>query len=141
MLLNKIVMVACMSTTILPTVDIPVPINPCTVSTEMCVEKYFPKEKEIALAVFMAESRLNTQAIGYNCRYGKKVTSCKKGDENKALSMDYGISQINQQNYKGNKNDLLDIETNMKVARKVYDKQTWNAWYTYRDGKYLQYLN
>lgn len=133
-----------------PTVDPPVPVNPCSISVEECVGKYFPEEPKLAVAVFKAESRLNPRSIGYNCRYERfdkeenatttYVTTCKPSDRELAISKDYGLAQINQANYHGNKEDLLDVETNLKVARKVYDEQTWNAWYVYRDKKYVQYL-
>ena len=135
------------ATTTIPTQDIiaPEPINPCKVSVEACITKYFPENPKLAKAVFTAESQLDPKQIGYNCRYNKTatttyVTVCKKEDIAKAISKDCGLAQINEQNYKGDKNDLLDLETNMKVARLVYEEQTWRAWYVYRDGKYLQYL-
>ena len=133
------------------TVPIQEPINPCSVSIEKCVEKYFPEQPKLAVAVFKAESQLKPQAIGYNCRYERfdekqnatttYITSCKPSDRDLAVSKDYGLAQINQQNYKGDKNDLLDVETNLKVARKIYEEQSWRAWYVYRDGKHIQYLD
>ena len=125
-----------------PTFDPPVKeINVCEQSVEKCITKYFPEDPKLAIAVFKAESQLNPRSIGYNCRYGDKVTTCKVSDRALALTKDYGIAQINQANYQGNKEDLLDTETNLKVARKVYDEQTWRAWYVYRDKKYVQYLD
>lgn len=134
-------MAAYMVATTTPTVDPPVPVNPCTVSTEKCIEKYFPENPRLAVAVFKAESGLETHQIGYNCRYGNRITSCKPLDHDKAVSLDYGLTQINQQNYPGNKDDLLDPETNLKIARKIYDKQGWNAWFAYKDNKYVKYLD
>lgn len=128
------------ATTTMPIQDPPTPINPCSVSVEKCIEKYFPEDPKLAIAVFTAESQLNPRSIGYNCRYGDRVTTCKPSDRALALTKDYGVAQINQANYSGNKEDLLDTETNLKVARKVYDEQTWRAWYVYRDKKYVQYL-
>lgn len=134
------------ATSTVPVQDIQLPVNPCKVSVEACITKYFPEDPKLAKAVFTAESQLNPNNIGYNCRYQKTatttyITSCKKEDRDKAISKDYGLAQINESNYKGNKQDLLDVETNLKVARKVYDEQTWRAWFVYRDGKYIQYLD
>lgn len=137
------------ATTTVPTQDIkqaiPV-VEPCKVSVEACITKYFPDDPKVAKAVFTAESQLDPKQIGYNCRYNKTatttyVTVCKKGDRDLAISKDYGLAQINEQNYKGDKSDLFDVETNMKVARIVYESQGWRGWYVYRDGKYLQYLD
>lgn len=129
--------VATTTPTFEPTIQ---PVNECEVSVKKCIEKYFPEDPKLAVAVFMAESQLNPRSIGYNCRYGDSVTTCKPSDRELAISKDWGVAQINQANYPGNKEDLLDVETNLKVARKVYDEQTWRAWYVYRDKKYVQYL-
>lgn len=135
--LMAIYSVATTTPTFEPTIQ---PVNECEVSVKKCIEKYFPEEPKLAVAVFMAESRLNPRSIGYNCRYGDRVTTCKPSDKDKAISLDWGISQVNDQNYSGDKNDLLNPEVNLKVARKIYEKQGWNAWFAYRDDKYLKYL-
>jgi hypothetical protein len=40
----------------------------------------------------------------------------------------YGLFQIACVNYKGNPEDLFDIETNVMMARVVFDRQGFNAW-------------
>ena len=124
-------------------------VNPCDVSIEACITKYFPEESQVAIAVFKAESSLNPNNIGYNCRYeyfnektqatSTKVTVCKVADRAKAISKDYGIAQINDQHSK-TPEEFLDLETNLKKARELYDERGWKCWYAYTDGLYKKYL-
>lgn len=114
-------------------------INQCDVSIEACITKYFPEEPQIAIAVFKAESSLNPNIIGYNCRYGNKITACKVTDRHKAISKDYGLAQINDQHSK-TPEVFLDPETNLKKARELYDERGWKCWYAYTDGIYKKYL-
>lgn len=132
-------------TAVVPVVE----VNPCDVSVEDCIAKYFPEEPQVAIAVFKAESSLNPNNIGYNCRYpyfdkklqatSTKVTACKVTDRAKAISKDYGIAQINDQHSK-NPEEFLDVETNLKKARELYEERGWKCWYAYTDGLYLKYL-
>lgn len=135
-----------------PTVE---EVNPCDVSVEACIIKYFPEDPQVAIAVFKAESSLNPNNIGYNCRYeyfnektqatSTKVTFCKVADRAKAVSKDYGLAQINNQ-HSDTPEKFLDIEENLKMARKLYDERErrtgegWECWYAYIDGTYKQYL-
>lgn len=124
-------------------------VNPCDVSVEACITKYFPEDPQLAIAVFKAESSLNPNNIGYNCRYeyfnkktqatSTKVTTCKVADRANAISKDYGIAQINDQHSK-TPEMFLDPETNLRKARELYDERGWKCWYAYTDGKYKQYL-
>lgn len=132
-----------------------VEVNPCDVSVEACIIKYFPEDSRIAIAVFKAESSLNPNNIGYNCRYeyfnentqatSTKITSCKVADRAKAVSKDYGIAQINDQHSK-TPEEFLDLETNLRKARELYDERKrrtgegWKCWYAYTDGLYKKYL-
>lgn len=124
-------------------------VNPCDVSVEACIIKYFPEEPQVAIAVFKAESSLNPNNIGYNCRYtyfdekkqatSTKITACKVADRAKAVSKDWGIAQINDQHSK-TPEEFLDLETNLKKARELYDERGWKCWYAYTDGLYKKYL-
>lgn len=126
-----------------------VEVNPCDVSIEACITKYFPEDSQVAIAVFKAESSLNPNNIGYNCRYeyfnkktqatSTKVTACKVADRAKAISKDYGLAQINDQHSK-TPEIFLDPETNLKKARELYDERGWKCWYAYTDGLYKKYL-
>lgn len=124
-------------------------VNPCDVSIEACITKYFPEDSKTAIAVFKAESSLNPNIIGYNCRYtyfdvkkqatSTKVTTCKVADRANAISKDYGLAQINDQHSK-TPEKFLDAEENLKMARRLYDERGWKCWYAYTDGLYKKYL-
>ena len=116
-----------------------VEVNPCDVSVEACFIKYFPEDSKTAIAVFKAESSLNPNNIGYNCRYSNKVTACKVADRENAISKDYGLAQISDQHSK-TPEIFLDPETNLKKARELYDERGWKCWYAYTDGLYKKYL-
>lgn len=126
-----------------------VEVNPCDISIEACITKYFPEDSRTAIAVFKAESSLNPNNIGYNCRYeyfdkktqatSTKVTTCKVADRARAISKDYGLAQINDQHSK-TPEVFLDPETNLKKARELYDERGWKCWYAYTDGIYKKYL-
>lgn len=112
--------------------------NLCDI-VEDCIKKYFPEDPEIAWAVFKAESKLNPNAVGYNCVYGPNITSCKVADRLLAVSYDCGIAQVHS--YDGKcKKKMFDIETNLQEARKLYESGGWKHWYVWRDKSYLKYL-
>jgi len=114
--------------------------TPCEISIERCVEFYFPEDTKTALAIFKAESGLIANKIGYNCRYGKEVTSCKKEDRDKAVSKDYGVCQINEI-HSDNPEQYLDYEKAIKKCREIYDeKGNWTAWSVYKNGVYKKFM-
>lgn len=122
----------------------------CDISVERCIVYYFPEDPKTALAVFKAESRLDPKAINYNCKYWKILangsstpyyTSCKKGDEYLAFSIDRGIAQVNSVHLKGRSPSVLfDAETNIKEARRIYLSAGWGQWSMYNNGGYKKYL-
>lgn len=116
-------------------------IKPCEVSIQACIEEYFPEDPKLATAVFMAESSLKPNKIGYNCRYGKVISSCAVQDRHLAISKDYGIAQINDQHSK-HPEEFLDLETCLKMARKLYRERgdTFDAWFAYKNKLHLKYL-
>lgn len=97
-------------------------------------KKYFPKQEEarIMRAISLAESK-------------GKQTAVNKANRNG--SIDSGFFQINTIHKR--KNETTEqfikrmhlLEENFKEARKVLDKQGYTAWTTYKDGKYLKYIN
>lgn len=87
------------------------------------IAKTFPECPDVAIAIAKAESGLKPQATGYN----------NNG------SVDRGIFQINS--IHGYGEELYNPETNLKIARKIYEKNGWNAWSTYKSGAYLKHLN
>lgn len=84
----------------------------------------FPEDPHTALAIAMAESGLDPKAFN---------------GSNSDGSNDKGVFQINSCHGYGE--ELYDIETNLKVARKIYDKSGWLPWSSYKLGRHLTYLN
>lgn len=88
------------------------------------IEKYFPEEPQIALAVARAESGMNPLAVG-------KINS--NGTQ------DFGMFQINSVHNPTEK-QKFNAEENIKLARKIYERSGWGAWSAYNNGKYLKFL-
>lgn len=96
-------------------------------------KKYFPKEEEarIMRAISLAESKGKQTAINKANRNG---------------SIDSGFFQVNTiHKRKGETTEqfikrMHDLEENFKEARKVFEKQGFQAWSTFNDGKYITYL-
>lgn len=113
------------------------------------IEKYFPENSELMLAIAKAESSLNSNAINYNCYYDKAgnvhttrpkggySTHCKKGHEKYAWSKDGCALQINDIHGF----DITTSEGCIQAARKVYDTQGLTAWVAYKNGSYKKYLS
>ena len=93
-------------------------------SIEEKIRETFPEEPEIAVAVAKAESGHNPLALN---------------DKNTNGSTDKGLFQINSCHGYGD--ELFDIDTNLEVARKLYDKSGWTPWVAYTTGAYTNHLN
>lgn len=112
------------------------------------IEKYFPEEPEVMLAISKAESSLNQNAINYNCYYDAKglvhstrpkggiSKSCKAGHEKYSWSKDGCIFQVNSTHNE----DISNLETCMKMARKLYETAGKKSWVVYQTGAYKKYL-
>lgn len=96
--------------------------NPCDVSVERCIAKYFPEQPELTIAIAKAESGLNINAVGIN-----------------SDSVDCGLMQIN---VKGNicPKELFQIDFNLKQARLLYEKRGYHPWVVFNTGAYKKYL-
>jgi hypothetical protein len=112
------------------------------------IERIFSDKTEIAKAVFFHESNNKLDAINYNCIYtkydedGKPIqysTSCKKGDESKAWSVDCGAGQINVR-AKTCPEELFTVEGTLVAIERIYKTQGLNAWVSYKTGRYKKYL-
>ena len=96
---------------------------------EELVEKYFGDKADEALTCFKSESGLRPSAINYSNRNG---------------SWDVGYAQINTvhcgkvgaTDKEDCKSKLLDVETNIRVAKQIYDGRGFNAWYGSTCRKY-----
>ena len=106
---------------------------------EQIVEHFFGEKTKIMTAIFKAESGLNPDAKNYNCRYGSISKSCKKSDREKAWSVDCGVAQTN---FKGQicPEESMNPESNIRLAKQIYDEQGLNAWVVYSNGTYKKYL-
>jgi len=83
----------------------------------------FGNEYRLAIAVAMAESGLNPNAINYN-RDG---------------SRDIGIFQINE-HHGWNQEDLFNWRANIAIAKELRDTIGWTAWSAFNNGTYRKYL-
>lgn len=98
-----------------PKVDAPVDVAEI-------VRKYFGDIADEALTCFKSESGLRPTAINYSNRNG---------------TWDIGLAQVNTihcgkvgaTNREDCKNKLLDLETNVRIAKQIYDGRGFNAWY------------
>ncbi len=103
------------------------------------INELWGAEATLAKAIFMGESHLNPNAVGYNCRYNGKSTWCKSGDEANAWSVDCGLTQ---KNVLGTScpAELMDWETNLKVAYELYLHRGFQPWVSYTQKYYLKHL-
>jgi soluble lytic murein transglycosylase-like protein len=96
--------------------------------------KYFGDKADTIKAICTAESGLTANAISKPNRNG---------------TLDYGLCQVNSIHLwrvGGDYTRLLDAETNIRIARDIYnDRLKWDsdgfkAWTTYNHKKHLKYL-
>ena len=94
-------------------------------SIEGKIRAVFGNEAETALAVAMAESRMNPDAVG-----------------DKHLSKpSYGLFQISRIYHKYPIETLLDPDENIRIAKEISSKgRGFENWTTYRTGQYLEHL-
>jgi len=108
-----------------------IPINvPKDVPTEVMIRRIFKKDTKMALAISQAENSLRT------CDRVSKP--------NKDGSIDIGVFQVNSYAHRGKATlkELMDCETNIRVAKQIFDEQgNWLAWTVYRTGAYKKFLN
>jgi len=114
------------------------------ITFEQHMTRIFGDKTEIAIAVLKHESGLRLDAKNYNCFYynknGKRYsTFCKPSDYGDAWSVDCGIAQINVPGTICPKR-LLTLEGNVEQVEKIYREQGLNAWVSYTNGKYKQFL-
>ena len=105
-------------------VEAPEPIQK---TTDELLHEYFGDQYRIAHAVMMAESHGNKDAV----------------HKNKNGSVDRGLMQVNSIHTKkvgGDLDSLFDPETNIRIAKQIYDGSGWGAWSTYKNGAYKKYL-
>lgn len=89
---------------------------------ENMIYQYFPEQPRIALAVATCESHLNPNAY--------------------SSTNDAGVFQVNLTWHlpKFQGRSPYDPESNIQVARQIYDASGWHPWVCYTSGGYYQYL-
>lgn len=116
---------------------------------ESKIKHYFPLSWRDMIPVAYAESRLNPNAIGYNCYYnedetivytsrvkGSHSTSCKKSHRKYAWSRDCGIMQMNT---KDKECPVETIDEHLQRAADLSRIQGKTAWVAYKTGAHLTY--
>lgn len=118
-------------------------------SIEDKIKKHFPKSYKTMIPIAHAESRMNNQAVNYNCFYnkdktivykervkGSHSTFCKYEHRKYAHSVDCFILQ---RNYKGQKCPNITIDEHLEDVAKLSKVQGFNAWVSYQNGSHLAY--
>lgn len=95
------------------------PIVEPPMTIEDKVRAMFPEDPDRAVAIAKCESGLRANAFN---------------PKNKNGSWDAGVMQINSV-HKYSKEYLFDVDNNLKVARKLYDRQGWRPWVCARKVK------
>ena len=94
------------------------------------VKQYWPgitaNDVPVAVAIALAESSGNTEAINKSNRNGTK---------------DWGLFQINDVNWNGESaSQRVDVQTNIRKAAEVKIRQGWGAWSVVDSGRYRSFL-
>lgn len=92
----------------------------------------FTETPNTAIAVAKAESLLNARA------YNPEAHRDKYG--NVICYGSYGVMQIACVHMPHNPEALFDVETNLRVARKIYNERQWFPWGGYTSGSWKKYL-
>lgn len=110
------------------TVEAPAPEVKPERTTKQLISDTFGSEARVAYAVMMAESGGRTNATNKNTN----------GSTDRGL---FQINSIHTKKVNGNLESLYNVETNVNVAKRIYDGSGWNAWSAYKNGSYKKYLS
>jgi hypothetical protein len=92
-------------------------------SVERTIAEYFPENPKLAIAIAKAESGLNPKATNHN----------------RNNSDDYGVFQINSI-HNPTYEEKTQPEANIRLARRIYERDGWGAWSAYLNKSYLKFL-
>lgn len=118
-------------------------MKPVVVEPEPTIEdkirEYFPRNWKTMIAIAHAESRMNMNAVGYNCMYNGVSKACKKEDRSKAWSVDCFVLQ---KNYPGRKTcpEGVTLDMHLRESANLSRVQGLQAWVTYNTKMHEQYL-
>lgn len=114
------------------------------------IKDNFPRNWKTMIAVAHAESRMNPNAVGYNCYYdknettvyttkvkGSHSTACKKEHRKYAWSVDCGVLQLNTL---GKVCPKETIDQHLQRGALLSKVQGLNAWVTYQTKAHERYL-
>jgi hypothetical protein len=113
---------------------------------EKMIKDIFGEDGDTMVAVTIAESLMyGNTAVNYNCEYTRKdgtkySTSCRKGDQHLAWSVDCGLLQINQRGQVCD-DEMFDPVKNINRGKEIYDSQGLGAWSAWKNGSYKKYID
>lgn len=114
------------------------------------IRQYFPRNWKTMIAIAHAESKMNNNAIGYNCWYkgdvvykekviGAESKACKKHDRKYSWSIDCFLLQ---KNYVGLKEcpKNVTLEQHLQEVSELSKVQGLQAWSSFNSGAHKKYL-
>ena len=108
-------------------------IHPSKMQVAELVCQYFTDDCVTAQAVFMAESGLRCGAVGDG-----SLSYYKDGIE---YGKSYGVAQIRHLPGRPAPDVLLDCESNVRYAHRLYLAQGWRPWSAYTNGSYYKFIS
>lgn len=118
---------------------VPVIVTPSP-TIEDKIKQYFPRSWRNFIQIAHAESKMNPEAVGYNCYYYHGVATttpikggskaCKPKDRHLAHSLDCGLLQINT---KAKQCPKEDLDTHLARAAELSKKQGECGWFGYKN--------
>lgn len=101
---------------------------------EQEVRSTFPETPNTAVAVAKSESGKALLPTAYNPEWHYDRNG------NKVCQGSYGVMQIACVHMKHNPEALYDVETNLEVARKIYESEGWAPWGGYTSGSWKNHI-
>lgn len=95
------------------------------------IEAVFGSDARIALAIAKSESGLK------NVKGDQHIEFIQDG---KVMGHSCGLFQVRVLEGRPNCEELMDEDTNIAYAKKIFDKVGWSAWSNYKNGKYIAFL-
>lgn len=103
-------------------------------SIEQRIRDTFPETPNTAVAVAKGESGPSLNLTAYN------PEAHRDRNGNVICYGSYGVMQIGCVHMMENPDALFDLETNLRVARQIYDESGWVKWGAYTSGGWEKHL-